>query len=62
MHRDNKGLILHATSQISNSCSPNEREAMAAQLAISLAKSLNMDHFIIEGDPKWWSILSIIQI
>jgi hypothetical protein len=48
--QDDKGQIIHATSQISNSYSPNEGEAMATQLAISLAKSLNMDHFIIEGD------------
>jgi hypothetical protein len=50
--RDNKGHILYATSQISRSCSPNEGEAMAAQLAFSVAKSLNMDHFIIEGDSE----------
>jgi ribonuclease HI len=50
--RDNKGHILYATSQISRSCSPNEGEAMAAQLALSVAKSLNMDHFIIEGDSE----------
>jgi ribonuclease HI len=31
---------------------PNEGEAMAAKLAISVAKSLNMDHFIIEGDSE----------
>jgi hypothetical protein len=49
---DNKGHILHATSQISHSYSPNEGEALAAQLAISIAKSLKMDHFIIEGNSK----------
>jgi hypothetical protein len=47
---DEKGLIIHATSQISNSCSPNEGEAMAASQAISLAICLHLDHFIIEGD------------
>jgi hypothetical protein len=47
---NDKGHIIHATSQISQSCTPNEGEAMAAQLAISLANSLHMDCFIIEGD------------
>jgi ribonuclease HI len=50
--RDDKGHILRAISQISDSCSPNEGEAMAAQLAISLALSLKKDRFIIEGDSK----------
>jgi hypothetical protein len=42
--------MLQAISQISISCSPNEGEAMVAQLAISLAISLKRDRFIIEGD------------
>jgi hypothetical protein len=50
--RDDKGYILQAISQLSISCSPNEGEAMAAQLAISLALSLNQDRFIIEGDSE----------
>jgi hypothetical protein len=50
--RNDKGLIIHETSQISNSCSPNEREAMVAQLAISLANSLHIDRFIIKDDSK----------
>jgi ribonuclease HI len=71
--RDEKGNIIQAISQINNSYSPNEGEAMAAQLAISLATSLNLDLFIIEGDsevvvqslqnPKFvrdWRISSII--
>jgi hypothetical protein len=50
--RDDKGHILQATSQISISCSPNEGEAMAAQLAISLALSLKKNRFIIECDSE----------
>jgi hypothetical protein len=50
--RDEKELIIYATSHIRNSCSLNEGEAMVAQLAISLANSLHMDRFIIEGDSK----------
>jgi hypothetical protein len=50
--RDDKGHILQAISQISISCSPNVGEAMAAQLAISLALSLKKDRFIIEGDSE----------
>jgi hypothetical protein len=50
--RDDKGHILQAMSQISFSCSPNEGEAMAVQLAISLAISLKKYHFIIEGDSE----------
>jgi hypothetical protein len=48
-HND-KGNIIHTISQISQSYSPNEGEAMAAQLAISLANSLHIDRFILEGD------------
>ena len=39
-------------SQISPSCSPNVGEALAAQLAISLAASLLLDRFILEGDSE----------
>jgi hypothetical protein len=48
--RNDKGLITHAASQINQSFSPIEEEAMVAQLAISLANSLHMDRFIIEGN------------
>jgi ribonuclease HI len=50
--RNDKGQILHATTKISNFCTPNEGEAMAAHLAISLANSIHMDHYIIEGDSE----------
>ena len=50
-HND-KGQILHVATQISKSCTPNEGEAMAAHLTISLANSIHMDHFIIEGDSE----------
>jgi hypothetical protein len=50
--RDDKGHILQAISQINFSCSPNEGEAMAAQLAISLAISLKKECFIIEVDSE----------
>jgi hypothetical protein len=36
-------------SQISSPCLPNYGEALAARLAISLATSLNLEKFIIEG-------------
>jgi ribonuclease HI len=37
-------------SLISSSCSANVGEALAAQLAISLACNLKLDRFILEGD------------
>jgi ribonuclease HI len=39
-------------SQISPTCSPNEREVKAARLAMSLARSFHFDRFILEGDSK----------
>jgi ribonuclease HI len=48
--RNSNGKILHLSSLISSPCSVNEGEALAAQLAISLACSFNFDRFIIEGD------------
>jgi hypothetical protein len=44
------GKILHLSSLINSPCSINEGEALAAQLAISLAYSFNYDRFILEGD------------
>jgi hypothetical protein len=44
------GQIIHMSSQISPSCTPNIGEALAAQLAISLACSFSLDQFILEGD------------
>jgi hypothetical protein len=48
--RNSSGHIVHSISQISLPCSPNEGEALATLLAISLANSLHLDRFIIEGD------------
>ena len=48
--RDSDGKILHLASLISSPCSANEGEALAAQLAISLACSLHFERFILEGD------------
>jgi ribonuclease HI len=48
--RNLDGKILHLSSLISSPCTVNEGEALAAQLAISLACSLNFDRFILEGD------------
>jgi len=48
--RNSEGRILHMASQISSSCNPNYGEALAAKLAVSLATSLYLDHFILEGD------------
>jgi hypothetical protein len=60
-------------SQISPPCQPNYGEILAACLAVSLARSLNHEKFIIEGDLQEvilsmqnpqnfldWRILSII--
>jgi hypothetical protein len=47
---DSQGQVLHMSSQISPSCSPNVGEARAAQLACSIADSLSYNHFILEGD------------
>jgi hypothetical protein len=44
------GCVIHMSSLISSSYSPNMGEALAARLAISLANSLNIDRFILEGD------------
>jgi hypothetical protein len=46
----NSDGVLFMSSLISSSYSPNMGEALAARLAISLTRSLNMDRFIIEGD------------
>jgi hypothetical protein len=39
-------------SQIQSKCSPNKGEALAAQLAISLASSLHLNKFILEDDSQ----------
>jgi ribonuclease HI len=46
------GRILHLSSNISPSCTPNVGEARAALLACSTAVSLSYDNFILEGDSE----------
>jgi hypothetical protein len=48
--RDSQGLILKALSQISPQCEANFGEALAAQLAASLAVSMDLQTFSLEGD------------
>jgi hypothetical protein len=48
--RNSKGNIVKVISQINPSCDPNYGEALAAQLAVSLAASMNLKNFIMEGD------------
>jgi hypothetical protein len=50
--RNSKGQIIHMISQINPSCSSNVGEALATQLAISLATTFPFDRFILEGDSK----------
>jgi hypothetical protein len=50
--RDSRGQVLHMSSQISPSCSPNVGEARAAQMACLVAASLSYNHFILEGDSE----------
>jgi hypothetical protein len=44
--------IIKMHSQISNLCLPNMGEASATKLATSLASSLNIKRFILEGDSQ----------
>jgi hypothetical protein len=46
------GKLIMMTSQIQSNCSPNKGEALAAHLAVSLAASLYLNRFIIEGDSQ----------
>jgi ribonuclease HI len=50
--RNSKGNIIKAISQINPPCDPNYGEALAAQLAASLAASMKLKNFIIEGDSQ----------
>jgi hypothetical protein len=50
--RDHSSTIISACSQISPSCDPTYGEALAALLAASLATSLKLKQFIIEGDSQ----------
>jgi hypothetical protein len=48
--RYHKGSIIKVASQISPPCSRNYGEAQGALLAASLASSLHLKQFVIEGD------------
>jgi ribonuclease HI len=50
--RDSTGRILHLSTDLSSSCTPNVGEARAALLACSIAVSLSFDKFILEGDSE----------
>lgn len=50
--RNHQGKILKTKSLINLPCTPNVGEALAAQLAISLAISLNLTQVIFEGDSQ----------
>ena len=47
-----EGKIILMVSQISYSCHPNFGEALATLLAASLAASLNLGNFILEGESQ----------
>jgi hypothetical protein len=50
--RNHNRHLIKFTSQIQSKCSPNKGEALAAQLAVSLASSLHLNMFILEGDSQ----------
>jgi hypothetical protein len=50
--RDHIGFILKAVSQISPPCSPNYGEAQGGLLVASLASSLQLHKFVLEGDSQ----------
>jgi hypothetical protein len=50
--QDHLGHIIKMDTKISSQCLPNMGEALAANLAVSLAISLNMQRFILEGDSQ----------
>jgi len=50
--RNHNGHLIKFASQIQSKCSPNKGEALAAQLAVSLASSLHLNRFILEGDSQ----------
>jgi hypothetical protein len=47
--RNHNGQIIQQVTQVSQPCHPNMGESLAARLAVSLAISLRLNHFIIEG-------------
>lgn len=50
--RDHRGQLVKMATQIQSKCSPNKCEALAVQLAVSLASSLGINRFILEGDSQ----------
>lgn len=48
--RDHNGHIIKMDTQINQPCQPNMGEALAAQLATTMALSLSIKSFILEGD------------
>jgi hypothetical protein len=50
--RDHEGKLIKMTTQIQSKCSPNKGEALATQLAVSLASFLHLNRFVIEGDSQ----------
>ncbi|XP_059435193.1 uncharacterized protein LOC132168119 [Corylus avellana] len=50
--RDSNGRIIKAISQISPLCDPTYGEALAASFAISMATSLKLLVFSLEGDSQ----------
>jgi hypothetical protein len=53
--RDHRGQLVKMATQIQSKCSPNKGEALAVQLAVSLASSLGINRFILEGDSHFSS-------
>jgi hypothetical protein len=50
--RDSKGKIIKALYQFRPPCDPSYYETQAALLATSLATSLKLGNFILEGDSS----------
>jgi hypothetical protein len=71
---NHQGHIISMLSHINSPCRPNYGEALATSLVVTLASSLNLVNFIIEGDsdvvimslqhpqhPLDWRISSVIS-
>jgi hypothetical protein len=50
--RNHLGYIIKINTKTNSPCQPNEGEALAANLVVSLAISLNIKSFILEGDSQ----------
>jgi hypothetical protein len=57
--RNSQGKIIHVASRLSSPCHPNYGEAVAAKLVVTLALSLHLAHFILEGDSQ--TVISALQ-